>query len=78
MSHTGLGAIGPSRLGATPPSPSNEADLLLDPAMQENLIVLCAIISILFGLYNVWKVLSVKVHSYGRGGDIELQDTGTG
>lgn len=51
---------------------------MIDPSTQEKLILLCALLSIFFGLYNVWKVLSVKVHSYGRGGDIELQDTGTG
>ncbi len=45
---------------------------MVEPSMQENLIVICAILAILFGLFNVWKVLSVKVHSYGRGGDIEL------
>ena len=79
MSHKGLlGAPSARLVDMAPPPPSTESDLLMDPAMQENLIVLCAIISILFGLFNVWKVLSVKVHSYGRGGDIELQDTGTG
>lgn len=34
-----------------------------------------ALISIAFGLYNVVKVLNVKVHTYGRS-EIELQDTG--
>ena len=38
--------------------------------------MVCAIISILFGLFNVCRVLSIKVHSYGRG-DIELQNTGS-
>ena len=46
--------------------------LALDPSLQENIIVVCALISIVFGLYNVCRVLAVKVHSYGPG-DIELQ-----
>jgi|Transcript_19686 inorganic pyrophosphatase len=44
--------------------------------MQQSIIVMCAIVSIVFGLYNVCRVIAVKVHSYGPG-DIELQQDGT-
>ena len=50
--------------------------LVLSDSQQEIFIILCAVISIIFGVYNVFRVLSIKVHSYGKG-EIELQDTGT-
>lgn len=59
---------------------NNHSSISLDSALafstsnQEVFIVACAILSILFGLYNVMRVLSVKVHSYG--GQIELQEEG--
>ena len=46
--------------------------LALSASAQENIIVVCALLAIVFGLYNVCRVLAVKVHSYGPG-DIELQ-----
>jgi len=54
-------------------------ELWASPALQEQIILVCSIVSINFGLYNVYKVLSVKVHSHGDGSyaDIELQDAGT-
>jgi len=52
-------------------------ELGMSADQQEAVILICSILSIIFGLYNVCRVLSVKVHSYGRGGDIELQDSGT-
>ena len=50
-------------------------NLILTDHAQEAIIIVCALIAILFGAFNVCKVLGVKVHSYGKG-DIELQDTG--
>lgn len=50
-------------------------ELAMSESQQEIFILVCAIISIIFGLFNVWRILRVKVHSY-RLGDIELQDTG--
>ena len=52
-------------------------ELGLSDSAQEMIIIACAIVSILFGIYNVCKVLRIKVHSYGRG-ELELQDTGAG
>ena len=37
---------------------------------------MAALLAVAFGLFNVWRVLSVKVHSYARG-DIELQENGS-
>ena len=36
-------------------------ELTLSPEFQEQIILICAIISIIFGLLNVWLVLRVKV-----------------
>ena len=48
--------------------------LLMEPVMQEQIILVCSIFAILFGLYNVYKVLSVKVNASGKSGDdIEMQ-----
>lgn len=48
--------------------------LLMEPVMQEQIILVCSIFAILFGLYNVYKVLSVKVNESGKSGDdIEMQ-----
>ena len=42
--------------------------------MQEQIILVCSIFAILFGLYNVYKVLSVEVNASGKSGDdIEMQ-----
>ena len=51
-------------------------ELWMSAALQEQVILVCSIVSILFGLFNVWKVLSVQVHSFGRSDDLELQDAG--
>jgi len=34
---------------------------LLTVDEQQNIIVACAVFAILFGLYNVWKIMSVKI-----------------
>ena len=49
----------------------------MSPEQQEAFIIILAIISILFGIYNIMRVMAVKVHSFGYG-EIELQDTGSG
>lgn len=45
--------------------------LVISAEQQEAIILVCSLVAILFGVYNVCRVLAVKVHSYGRG-DIEL------
>ena len=52
-------------------------ELWMSSLAQEQTIMLCAVISIIFGLYNVYKVLSIEVRSTGYArGDIELQNRG--
>lgn len=57
------------------PSPSMRGvqaeDLAISADAQQSIIVFCAIVAIIFGLYNVCRVIAVKVHSYAIG-DIEL------
>lgn len=36
-------------------------ELWMSPSQQETVIISCAIISIVFGLYNVWCVMSIHV-----------------
>ena len=56
----------------------NGDSLLVAPETQEQVILICSIVAILFGLYNVYRVLSVKVHdgTYSNRDDIELQPAG--
>ena len=35
---------------------------MLDAAKQESIIITCCIISIIFGLYNAWWVLRIKIN----------------
>ena len=44
----------------------------MSAAQQEQIILACASLAILFGLYNICKVLAYQVHS-PRDGDVELQ-----
>ena len=46
---------------------------VLDQAQQEQIIFACAILSIAFGLYNVYVILQIKVRSGGADdSDIEM------
>ena len=49
-------------------------DLWWSPELQEQMILLCSIVSIIYGLYNVYKVMSIKVGE--SDGDIEMQQPG--
>jgi len=53
-------------------------ELWLSPTLQEQIILACSIASILFGLYNVYSVLSIKILSRGSSasGDVEVQEAG--
>ena len=45
--------------------------LAMPPQQQEQVILVCAVLAILFGIYNICKVLAYEVHT--RQGDVELQ-----
>jgi len=36
-------------------------ELWMSAESQENAIIACAVLSIIFGIYNVWQVLRIKV-----------------
>jgi len=56
--------------------PTPAQTLTWDSKTQENIVLTLSIVSIIFGLYQVWCVMSIKVgkSSIYNAGDEEMQD----